>query len=325
HARIIKRFTDEVILCFDSDAAGQSAAIRALDDLLESGLAVRVAVIPSPDDPDSFIKTHGADAFRSLINRAQDFFDFYLDHLCNTNNAQSDKGKLAILFAMGSAARKTGNAVLIDKCAQSTAIRLGVDTTAVRTEFSKISPKYESPTNITSPPEDESKQPPPPPANEFWLLKLLFQDDIPWDWVSGTLNPDWLQHPSVSRIISTTLRYISDGGIPPEISSLLNELEDEYDHSILTQALSDPRPIPQPFVQLKDLILKLRNLHLDRQITPLRTKLDDPNLPNSERDEILIQQHALRIEKSRPLPEISSVKPTQNQDPEPEQNTNEPW
>ncbi|HLX95698.1 MAG TPA: DNA primase, partial [Verrucomicrobiae bacterium] len=50
HARILKRYVNEVVLCFDSDEAGQSAAVRSLDHLLASGLAVRVAVVPAPHD-----------------------------------------------------------------------------------------------------------------------------------------------------------------------------------------------------------------------------------------------------------------------------------
>ena len=48
HARILKRYVNEVVLCFDSDEAGQNAAVRSLDHLLASGLAVRVAVVPAP-------------------------------------------------------------------------------------------------------------------------------------------------------------------------------------------------------------------------------------------------------------------------------------
>src|SRR5262245_60284815 len=69
HARIIKRFVDEVILCFDSDAAGQNAAVRALDSLLASGLAIRVATVPAPHDPDSFVKAKGGLAFKQLMDR----------------------------------------------------------------------------------------------------------------------------------------------------------------------------------------------------------------------------------------------------------------
>src|SRR4051812_23880716 len=70
HARIIKRYVNEVVLCFDSDEAGQNAALRSLDHLLASGLAVRVATIPRPHDPDSLIRESGADAFKNVIDKA---------------------------------------------------------------------------------------------------------------------------------------------------------------------------------------------------------------------------------------------------------------
>src|SRR5262245_35219271 len=82
HARILKRYVEEVVLCFDSDEAGQNAAIRSLEHLLASGLAVRVAVVPAPHDPDSFIKANGGEAFRKLVDEAAGFFDYYLNRLC---------------------------------------------------------------------------------------------------------------------------------------------------------------------------------------------------------------------------------------------------
>src|SRR5437870_11625439 len=82
HARILKRYVEEAVLCFDSDEAGQNAAVRSLDHLLASGLAVRVAVMPSPHDPDSFIKASGGVAFKELIEPDEGFFDYYLNRLC---------------------------------------------------------------------------------------------------------------------------------------------------------------------------------------------------------------------------------------------------
>ncbi|MEI9865709.1 MAG: toprim domain-containing protein [Limisphaerales bacterium] len=139
HARILKRYTNEVVLCFDSDNAGQNAAVRALDHLLASGLAVRVAVVPSPHDPDSFIKANGGEAFNQLVKSAEGFFDYYLKRLCETNDANSDKGRLLILKSMAAALHKTDNAVLIDKHTQKTALRLGVSVESVRAEFKKNS------------------------------------------------------------------------------------------------------------------------------------------------------------------------------------------
>src|SRR5438876_980151 len=134
HARILKRYVEEVVLCFDSDEAGQNAAVRSLDSLLASGLAVRVAVVPAPHDPDSFIKASGGAAFKELIERAEGFFDYYLNRLCSINDVTTDKGRLAILRSMAEEVHKTRNVVLIDKYAQKTALHLGVTPDAVRVE-----------------------------------------------------------------------------------------------------------------------------------------------------------------------------------------------
>src|SRR5881396_1208361 len=106
HARILKRYVDEVVLCFDSDIAGQAAAVRVLDSLLASGLAIRVATVPAPHDPDSFIKEFGGAAFQGRIDQAEGFFDFYLNRLCQTNDITTDKGKMAVVKELGEAVHK---------------------------------------------------------------------------------------------------------------------------------------------------------------------------------------------------------------------------
>ncbi len=74
HTRILKRYVDEVVLCFDSDNAGQNAAVRSLDSLLASGLAIRVATVPAPHDPDSFIKEFGGGAFAQIDRKRPRLF-----------------------------------------------------------------------------------------------------------------------------------------------------------------------------------------------------------------------------------------------------------
>ena len=107
------------------------------DDLLASGLAIRVAVIPQPHDPDSFIREKGADTFRQLIADAPGFFDFLLDYLCRVHDASSDRGRINIVQEMRDAVQKTASPVLIDTYAQKVSRRLDVDTDAVRAEFKK--------------------------------------------------------------------------------------------------------------------------------------------------------------------------------------------
>ena len=164
HCRILKRYADEVVLCFDSDNAGQNAAVRSLDILLASGLAIRVATVPAPHDPDSFIKAHGGPAFDQLIAHAENFFDYYLNRLCATNDLGTDKGRSAVLKAMAEATQKTGNAVLTDTYAQKTAARLGVAPESMRAEFKKIAaakPKFVLRPETPPQPRAGGFQPPP--------------------------------------------------------------------------------------------------------------------------------------------------------------------
>lgn len=78
HARLLRRYTQSVLLCYDGDQAGVTAAGRAFRELVAEGVSVRVVELPDGDDPDSFIKTHGVEAFRELLGRAREFFDFKL-------------------------------------------------------------------------------------------------------------------------------------------------------------------------------------------------------------------------------------------------------
>src|SRR5689334_4749135 len=143
HARILKRYVDEVVLCFDSDTAGQKAAVRVEESLLASGLAIRVATIPAPHDPDSFIKEHGGAGFQKLIDGGKEFFDFYLDYLCATSQPETEKGQLSVVRQMAAMVNKTGSQFIIDKYVQKTASKLApytqspISHQAVRAEFQK--------------------------------------------------------------------------------------------------------------------------------------------------------------------------------------------
>src|SRR5882724_5546690 len=211
HARILKRYVEEVVLCFDSDDAGQNAAVRALDHLLASGLAVRVAVVPAPHDPDSLIKASGGAAFKDLIERAEGFFDYYLNRLCATNALTTDKGRLAVLSDMAAAVHKTGNVVLVDKYAQKTALRLGVSPEAVRAEFKKAARGNKYETRPDQPESEQASPPELPSALETWLLKILLLHDDLLDWAMMHLDPLWVQHSVAREIILRRLAAHTNG------------------------------------------------------------------------------------------------------------------
>ena len=77
-ARLMKRYVRKVITSFDADAAGQSATLRGLEILVSEGFEVRILEIPDGKDPDDYIKAHGRDAFRLLMDNALSFTEYQI-------------------------------------------------------------------------------------------------------------------------------------------------------------------------------------------------------------------------------------------------------
>ena len=78
--RLIKKYTSNLTILYDGDAAGVKAALRGLDLALEEGLHVKLALIPDKEDPDSYVRKIGADAFRVFVNtHKKDFILFKLE------------------------------------------------------------------------------------------------------------------------------------------------------------------------------------------------------------------------------------------------------
>jgi DNA primase len=300
HARILKRYVEEVVLCFDSDEAGQNATVRSLDNLLASGLAVRVAVVSAPHDPDSFIKASGGPAFKQLIEQAEGFFDYYLNRLCATNEVTTDKGRLAVLRGMAEAVHKTGSSVLVDKYAQKTALRLGVTPDAVRAEFRKLSRAKAPAPEAVEPPVEESNSPQRPSTPEYWLLKLLLSHDDLVVWAAAHVDPGWVQHSLVRQIVAQRLAAQANQTWT-SLAAFLDECEVPQMRSLITEATAEPRPIPNPSQQLSDVALRLRNQFLDRQLAALMQRANQPECSEVERLDLLHQQQELRRLKRQPI------------------------
>ena len=285
HARILKRYANEVVLCFDSDNAGQNAIVRSLDHLLAAELAVRVAVVPPPHDPDSFIKAHGGEAFRQLVEAAEGFFDYLLKRLCATNDLATDKGRLKVLQAMAEAVHKTGNGVLIDTYAQKTALRLGVPAESVRSEFKK-NPAPPAPTRESDEDFPIGEEPvpdtAPPPAHELHLLKLLLLHDDLVPWAEAHLVLDWLTHPQVRNIVDLRLAA-AEHQTWHTLAEFLDSCESAEERRLITEAVAEERALPNPPIQLADLTLKLRNQWLERHIAALTHKISSPETSDPEK------------------------------------------
>ncbi len=98
--RLIRRYSSNVIMLFDTDPAGQAAIIRSLDLLIDEGMNVKVVTLVQDQDPDSFIRSFGLDAFNERLKRAQTLFDYKFNWLCGQFDPKSIDGKTKICQEM---------------------------------------------------------------------------------------------------------------------------------------------------------------------------------------------------------------------------------
>lgn len=131
HVRILKRYADSVCIMFDADHAGQDAAIRTAALFMEAGMAVRVAMLSPGDDPDSFIRKHGAEAFRKLMSAATSAVQFQIQVLGARADLRTEVGVMRAAKAVLETIAHSPNAVQRAKLVQEAASRLNLPATAL--------------------------------------------------------------------------------------------------------------------------------------------------------------------------------------------------
>jgi DNA primase len=312
HARILKRYVDEVVLCFDADNAGQNAAVRSFESLLANGFSVRVASLPSPHDPDSFIKAFGGEEFQKRIDQAAGFFDYLLGRLCLLNDIATDRGRNAVVRGMAENLAKTDNKVLTDTYAQKTALRLGVSAEAVRAEFKKIkrpAPAREFATD--SEPIMETEEMPEefvrPSPQEFWLLKLMLNQDDWVDWIAAMLDMRWVRNAAARQIIERRLELQREEAWRG-LAAFLDAFDEEDPiRGLITEIVAENRAIPNAEQTLKGTPTKkgvlelLRAEYLENELRQVQLRLHEPGLSEEQQHECIARQTALRQEKARRL------------------------
>ena len=125
-ARILKRYVSEAVLCFDADAAGQKAAERSLEPLLENNLVVRVAEMPPGEDPDSLVRKEGAEKFGARIAAARDFFDFWIERRVAATDLTNLNAKMQIARELAETVARVHDPLMRNEVISKVSARLGV-------------------------------------------------------------------------------------------------------------------------------------------------------------------------------------------------------
>ncbi len=133
-AKMLKRYTRNVVLSYDSDSAGQAAALRGIDILYNEGCRARVLHVTDGKDPDEFVKKKGRQAFLELVDSALSYADYKIDILKSRHNLDETDGRIEFVKETVAALRNLSPAerdIYIRKIAAEAKISEG----AIRLEF----------------------------------------------------------------------------------------------------------------------------------------------------------------------------------------------
>ena len=142
-ARLLKRFASKVVLSFDPDAAGKGAAARTSELLVAEGFQVNVAVLPSGEDPDAFIRREGGAAYQARLRASRPYLDYLLDHAAAGHDLAESEGRREFLNRMLEVAARIPDAAGRDQFADRLAHKARITEEVVRAEIRKAAVKRE--------------------------------------------------------------------------------------------------------------------------------------------------------------------------------------
>jgi DNA primase len=296
HARILKRYAEEVVLIFDADTAGQNAIVRSADPLWDAGVVIRVAVLPNGHDPDSFVKAFGAEKLKALVADAPSFFSYLLDRLCRQHDPRSERGKLQIGRQMGEWLARIPTPILLATYAQQTAKRLGIGEDALRKEAAKLTGsrrdrRTAAEDNAEAAAEIGAERPRGLPA-EVMLLQTMLIDERALEMTAERLDLAWLSDSVASQTIQDVLRLYNrrEWNGP---NALLNAGHNREVDQLVSELLLTQRPARQPEKVAPNCLMLLEKLWLEKQLHDLRRQQEAPGLAVVER--VKLQQQLLDL------------------------------
>lgn len=260
-AQVLKRYSDRVVVAFDADQAGASAALRGLAIFLQKNIEVRIALLPPDEDPDSFISEQGAPSFQNLLKDSIPLLDFKLQKLCERYDIRTDRGKLALSREMLETISRIESAVLRDHYIKKLARSLGVSETSVREDYRKSIRKSRM---VVSKPSSRPKA----EKYEVRLLKFLLENDNLINLIGDELNSTDFALPF--RSIVQAMLDLHHQGKVPLAQSLVAALREEEPKAQVSRWLLEPLDPPVSLKEAADILIDLKKNSIKTKIEALK-------------------------------------------------------
>ncbi|MBF0489627.1 MAG: DNA primase [Candidatus Omnitrophica bacterium] len=239
--KLIRRYTSNVTMLFDTDPAGQSAIVRSLDLLVDEGMNVKVATLSQGEDPDSFIRQQGLEAFRGRLKQAQTLFDYKFSWLSAQFDVKTIEGKDKICQEMLATIGHFKSEVSKFELMRLLAQRLNVPEEIIikqakgQIKFSSV-PTRTSVKEVISPAPVKINQT--PKAHEE-LLIALFLIDHRWAEEAAKLVELTDFTEGFTRDLVATIWQMTQENLEWKTSDLLASLSSEVAQSFISRLLND--------------------------------------------------------------------------------------
>ena len=295
HAKLLKRHSDEVILCFDSDNAGFKAAEKAFQILAPTGLNIKVAAIAPGEDPDSLIRRQGREAFAALLGRAADFIDFQIDAVGSRRNLTEMRERVRFAEEMAVNIRLLDSPVARETSIQRVAVRLGLPEETFRRQVLRGM-------------KSDSKRPQAAATNASNGHQLLTSQDKSAKLLcrlalSSSELANWLRSCGKQHLLSDLagtelLAKVWDTNFDVEdrsaVTAFLTSLSPE-EESAFAELISEPMP-KGGISEMEQLIESLETVRLLSLIQRTQTQIKQTGLSASEQANLQLQVIAWRKE-----------------------------
>ena len=217
HIRTIRRYVTKVVLLFDPDPAGVRAALRTLDLFVNSGIGVRVVSLPAGDDPDTFIRAQGPEAFLLAQERAPSLLDFAVEHSLVQAASGVIEDRIRSVDEVLRILQKTGHRIEKEECLRRVAERLGISQQRLIERYPELVAKEERRGSRRGGQQDTSAAMPPSGGRfkgspeERDLVHLLLLGQLTADQIRA-LNVEAFSIPVCRRIVEIALRHLDRDG-----------------------------------------------------------------------------------------------------------------
>ena len=276
-ARLLKRYVETVLLCFDSDAAGKKAAARSLPALLSQGLLVKIVTLPQGEDPDSLIRRSGPEAFLEVVNNASDFFEHSVSEAFASGELNDSAGKSRLVKRIAPPLALVQDAVLRESLLGRIASRLGLPQPAIRVAM-KAPVVDEENLQSTAPQADEKIV---LSAGMEMLCRLALTSQEVRACLREQSPLDEFEPGGVLVHKIVQVDYEDGNPPPPTLLAQLTMPEER-----LISAMDIHRSTPEPLHRARQLLQGLQVQHLSRKIDGLKSRIADPAIPATERQKI---------------------------------------